>query len=57
MLFFYDLGKTWLQMPWMHVKLGFVFALLFISWQMPSDIQTIAKQRNKTYDKLHATME
>jgi putative membrane protein len=25
--FFTDLGKTWLQMPWMHVKLGFVFAL------------------------------
>jgi putative membrane protein len=27
MLFFTDLGKAWLQMPWMHVKLGFVFAL------------------------------
>ena len=27
MLFFTDLGKSWLQMPWMHVKLGFVFAL------------------------------
>jgi putative membrane protein len=25
--FFTDLGKAWLQMPWMHVKLGFVFAL------------------------------
>jgi putative membrane protein len=24
---FTDLGKAWLQMPWMHVKLGFVFAL------------------------------
>jgi hypothetical protein len=36
---FFNLGKTWLQMPWMHVKLGFVFALLFISWQMPSDKQ------------------
>ena len=27
MLFFTDLGKSWLQMPWMHVKLGFVFVL------------------------------
>ena len=27
MLFFTDLGKAWLQMPWMHVKLGFVFIL------------------------------
>lgn len=27
MLFFTDLGNAWLQMPWMHVKLGFVFVL------------------------------
>ncbi|HLA54697.1 MAG TPA: CopD family protein [Flavobacterium sp.] len=27
MLFFTDLGNAWLQMPWMHVKLGFVFLL------------------------------
>jgi putative membrane protein len=27
MLFFTDIGKAWLQMPWMHVKLGFVFLL------------------------------
>lgn len=27
MLFFTDLGSAWLKMPWMHVKLGFVFAL------------------------------
>jgi putative membrane protein len=27
MLFFTDIGNAWLQMPWMHVKLGFVFAL------------------------------
>ena len=27
MLFFTDLGKAWLLMPWMHVKLGFVFVL------------------------------
>jgi putative membrane protein len=27
MLFFTELGDAWLQMPWMHVKLGFVFLL------------------------------
>lgn len=27
MLFFTDLGQAWLKMPWMHVKLGFVFVL------------------------------
>lgn len=27
MLFFTDLGNAWLQMPWMHVKLAFVFLL------------------------------
>jgi putative membrane protein len=27
MLFFTEIGNAWLLMPWMHVKLGFVFAL------------------------------
>ena len=27
LIFFTPNGKTWLQMPWMHVKLGFVFLL------------------------------
>ncbi|WP_316634851.1 CopD family protein [uncultured Flavobacterium sp.] len=27
MLFFTDLGNAWLKMPWMHVKLCFVFLL------------------------------
>lgn len=27
MLFFTEAGRIWLAMPWMHVKLGFVFAL------------------------------
>ena len=27
MLFFTAMGNAWLQMPWMHVKLGFVFVL------------------------------
>lgn len=27
LLLFTPIGKVWLQMPWMHVKLGFVFLL------------------------------
>ena len=27
MLFFTEMGKAWILMPWMHVKLGFVFVL------------------------------
>jgi putative membrane protein len=27
MIFFTPLGQAWLKMPWMHVKLGFVFLL------------------------------
>lgn len=27
MIFFTDIGNAWLQMPWMHVKLAFVFLL------------------------------
>ena len=27
MLFFTPMGKAWLAMPWMHIKLGFVFLL------------------------------
>lgn len=27
MLFFTDLGVAWLKMPWMHIKLAFVFIL------------------------------
>ena len=27
LLFFTDYGKVWITMPWMHVKLGFVFVL------------------------------
>lgn len=29
MLFFTEIGNAWLQMPWMHVKLGFV-AILYV---------------------------
>jgi hypothetical protein len=38
MLFFTDLGKAWLQMPWMHVKLG-LFALY-----LPEKCQQIFNQ-------------
>lgn len=27
LIFFTPIGKAWLQMPWMHLKLGFVFLL------------------------------
>jgi putative membrane protein len=27
MIFFTEIGNAWLHQPWMHVKLGFVFAL------------------------------
>lgn len=27
LVFFTEIGRFWLQMPWMHVKLGFVFLL------------------------------
>jgi putative membrane protein len=36
MLFFTDLGKSWLLMPWMHVKLGFVFALYLYHYKCHS---------------------
>ena len=33
MLFFTDYGNAWLHQPWMHVKLGFVFALYLYHWK------------------------
>jgi putative membrane protein len=33
MLFFTDIGKAWMLMPWMHVKLGFVFLLYLYHWK------------------------
>ena len=33
MLFFTDLGNAWLKMPWMHIKLGFVFLLYLYHWK------------------------
>jgi putative membrane protein len=39
MLLFTDLGKAWLQMPWMHVKLGFVFALYLYHGKIFNQLQ------------------
>jgi hypothetical protein len=39
---FTDLGKAWLQMPWMHVKLGFI-CIVFVPRKMPTNFQSIAK--------------
>ena len=33
MLFFTTLGNAWLSMPWMHVKLAFVFVLYLYHWK------------------------
>ena len=33
MLFFTDLGRAWMLMPWMHVKLGFVLLLYLYHWK------------------------
>jgi putative membrane protein len=33
MLLFTDLGNAWLKMPWMHVKLCFVFLLYLYHWR------------------------
>jgi putative membrane protein len=33
MLFFTDIGRSWMLMPWMHVKLGFVFLLYLYHWK------------------------
>lgn len=33
MIFFTEVGNAWLHQPWMHVKLGFVFALYLYHWK------------------------
>lgn len=33
MIFFTEIGSAWLQQPWMHVKLGFVFVLYLYHWK------------------------
>lgn len=33
MIFFTEIGSSWLHQPWMHVKLGFVFVLYLYHWK------------------------
>jgi putative membrane protein len=47
MLFFTDLGKSWLQMPWMHVKLGFVFALYLYHYKCHKIYQELQNDQVK----------
>jgi len=47
MLFFTDLGKSWLLMPWMHVKLGFVFVLYFYHYKCHKIYQELQNDQVK----------
>lgn len=47
MLFFTPAGKVWLQMPWMHVKLGFVFALYLYHAKCQQMFQQLQKDEIK----------
>jgi protoporphyrinogen IX oxidase len=46
-LFFTDLGKSWLQMPWMHVKLGFVFVLYLYHYKCHKIYQELQNDQVK----------
>lgn len=47
MLFFTDLGKNWLLMPWMHVKLGFVFLLYLYHYKCQKIYQELQNDEVK----------
>jgi len=47
MLFFTDVGKAWMLMPWMHVKLGFVFLLYIYHWKCHSIYLHLQKDGTK----------
>jgi putative membrane protein len=47
LLLFTDLGRVWLQQPWMHVKLGFVFALYLYHFKCH---QMFLQLQNRTYN-------
>ena len=47
MLFFTDLGKAWLLMPWMHVKLGFVFVLYLYHYKCQKIYQELQNDQVK----------
>ncbi|CAM4132407.1 CopD family protein [Flavobacterium antarcticum] len=55
MLFFTDYGKAWLHQPWMHVKLGFVFALYLYHWKCQiifSELQKDVVKYSNTWMRL-----
>lgn len=47
MLFFTDLGRAWLSMPWMHVKLGFVALLYVYHWKCHLMFKELQQDRVK----------
>jgi putative membrane protein len=47
-------GNAWLQMPWMHVKLG-CFFVLYLYHQNKSI--SVAAKRSKIYHKFHEALE
>jgi protoporphyrinogen IX oxidase len=47
MLFFTDLGKAWLEMPWMQVKLGFVFVLYLYHYKCHKIYQELQNDQVK----------
>ena len=47
MLFFTPTGNAWLQMPWMHVKLGFVFVLYLYHYKCHKIYQELQNDQVK----------
>ncbi len=47
MLFFTAIGNAWLQMPWMHVKLGFVFVLYLYHYKCHKIYQELQNDQVK----------
>ncbi len=47
MLFFTDIGNAWLQMSWMHVKLGFVFVLYLYHYKCHKIYQELQNNQVK----------
>jgi putative membrane protein len=54
---FTDLGKAWLQMPWMHVKLGFVFALYLYHGKCQQIFNQLQNDQIKYSNQFYALME
>jgi len=47
MIFFTEIGNAWLHQPWMHVKLGFVFALYLYHWKCQLIFSELQKNKVK----------